>query len=244
MAGRKPIPIKAVDTTGKEYFYDSVDEFMQNHEPEPSSEIKAWGQNSKNALRKVARGDKKFNSYGGWRLSYLIEGGKGKYTTVPGTITTRDRDKFERPESEVREIEAIRQQELDYAEMMTGGAGDPEKLKPILRRQFLDVGVKIAKRRNGEWEPPKGWKPSEDLEFLERIAEVNGIDWRHIADTRTDAEMFTDGINRLVAEGVTAAMELVDEELEVIHELTHTILVKEIYHSSVLRRLSRAVCSI
>jgi hypothetical protein len=216
MAGRKPIPIKAVDASGAEFFYDSVEEFMQSHGPDPVSNIERWGPHSKNALRKAARGEEA--SYGGWRLSYLIEGGKGKYETIPGTIKTRDEDRYEKPESERREIDAYRQREEDYALMMTGANGDTVRLKSILRRQYLEIGVKIAKRRNGEWEPPKGWKASEDLEFLERIAEVNGIDWKHIADTRTDAEMFTDGINKLVAEGATAAMELVDEELEAIHK--------------------------
>jgi gas vesicle protein len=202
---------------GVESVWPSAEKFMDANPPYADTGVRStgtgngWSKYSKNSIQRVCRGME--SAYGGWRFRYLAK-------DDPMARLIREEEIAERrnqavPESVAAEMDAHRQRRTDDANLMSGDLTNDE-VKAVLRRKYNEIVVFLSRIRNGEWMPPKGWSAKEEVSFLREVAEVHGIDWSSIADTRTDADKMRDSIDKIVREGVSAAMELTDDELEVL----------------------------
>lgn len=218
--GRKPKPIIAIDVLGMEHFFETASAFMEEHSPYPDANVEpspdmpnGWSAYSKQSIQRCCRN--KEASYGGWRFRYAPKTDIRVRDVVEEEFAKRTKRAV--PQSAKARLEAERQRQEDDVALMTGGL-DQDQIKAIIRRKYGEIIGLLSKLRAGEWTPPKGWSAKEEVGHLREVAEVYGIDWANIADTRTEADKVLHAMSVIDKEGPQAAMELLDEELEAVEK--------------------------
>lgn len=218
--GKIPKPIVAIDPQGIEKIYESTLAFMDACSPLEGSEIEpdgqhpmGWSKNSKTTIQRCCRDIEA--SYGGWRFRYLDR--NDDYHRVIREEKRAERMGFEVPKTAKDALEAHRQRQQDDMALMSGDL-NIDQIKAILRRKYGEITVFLSKIRNGEWTPPKGWSAKEEFAYLKDCAEVYGIEWSNIADTRTEADKVADAVRELVAYGPISLLERTDEELDAMEK--------------------------
>lgn len=210
---RAPIPIVALDNRGVQHHFGSVREFMEAKQPLPSSQISEWGKSSRVEIHRILRGDGGGSSYGGWRFRYAgspeesFEDRSVKYQPADAEEAIRREEALQDLKSRTKLVETA-------TEALDKGVHDVDSVKQVLRKQYLRIIEISADVRESLRDAPKGWKAKDDIEVLEKTAEAWGIDWRHIVDTRTDADKVADSIREILQRGPQEIYARTDDELD------------------------------
>jgi hypothetical protein len=121
---------------------------------------------------------------------------RGEQRTVHGWQFGVDVERFAQIQGE-NEKEELR--DLIVAEREDRKSMTPDEVKSMIRRRFFVLNENQEKYETGKAIPPKGFDIKKATDFLKDLAEVSGIEWRHVSDTRSDSEKAQDAVERLLA---------------------------------------------
>lgn len=121
---------------------------------------------------------------------------KGEQGSVHGWQFGKDVERFLKIDSEDAK-EEIR--DLMVAEKENRGSRTIDEWRAHIRSRYIALNERQQKIDEGREDPPLRWSIKDSTAFLKDLAETLGIDWKHIADTRTDAEKAQDAVDRLLS---------------------------------------------
>lgn len=165
-------------------------------------------------------------------LSIALKRSDGKETIIKGW---KVREKFPRvggpPRNRPRKpvVEAAPKPVVGVAipeevKPFAGGAGDiksPNEAKQYLRAKLLELSATIDLATSGAIELPRGMDPRKILDVYKAIADSWSIDWKHLGDTRSDAEKTKDAVDKLIA-SPAEAFALLDDEIAALEDAMAT----------------------